>query len=98
MYHLGIVDFLQNWTVPKKFERLFKTYVQRKDPDGLSVMHPLQYKLRFQAKMDQIFDRDYNSANVVQTRKSASAAFQHGEITKQTFNPEDSPGAADNVV
>jgi hypothetical protein len=30
----------------------------RKDPDGLSVMHPKPYKMRFQGKMDQIFDID----------------------------------------
>jgi hypothetical protein len=69
VYHLGIVDFLQNWTLHKRIERLGKIYVQRKDPDGLSVMHPLQYKLRFQAKMEQIFDLDHSSANIVQPQR-----------------------------
>lgn len=56
VYYLGIVDFLQDWTTKKKLERLFKIYFGRKDPDGLSVMEPLQYMSRFQGKMEQIFD------------------------------------------
>ena len=39
-------------------ERNFKIYVSRQDPEGMSVMPPLQYKLRFQSKMDQIFELD----------------------------------------
>ena len=58
IYYLGIVDFLQDWTTNKKFERTFKIYALRKDPDGLSVMQPEKYKLRFQAKMEQIFDTE----------------------------------------
>ena len=56
IYHFGIIDFFQNWTFQKKVERAVKIYVMRKDPDGLSVMPPLQYKIRFQNKLDQIFD------------------------------------------
>ena len=56
VYYLGIVDFLQDWSTKKKIERAFKMYFARKDPDGLSVMHPKYYKMRFQTKMDQIFD------------------------------------------
>lgn len=56
VYHFGVIDFLQNWTIGKQMERAFKIYVRLKDPDGLSVMPPLQYKERFQAKLRQIFD------------------------------------------
>ncbi len=56
VYHFGVIDFLQNWTLQKEIERAFKIYILRKDPDGLSVMPPLQYKIRFQQKLDQIFD------------------------------------------
>lgn len=56
IYHFGIIDFFQNWTFQKKVERAAKIYFLRKDPDGLSVMPPLQYKIRFQNKLDQIFD------------------------------------------
>ncbi len=58
VFHLGIIDFLQNWTFMKKVERLFKIYVLRKDPDGLSVMKPDYYMIRFQKKMDLLFDKD----------------------------------------
>ena len=58
VYHFGIVDFLQDWTFEKEMERNFKIYVSRQDPEGMSVMPPLQYKLRFQSKMDQIFELD----------------------------------------
>ena len=47
---IGIVDFLQDWSTKKKFERAFKIYFGRKDPDGLSVMEPKPYKLRFQGE------------------------------------------------
>ena len=42
------MDFLQDWSTKKKFERAFKIYFGRKDADGLSVMEPKPYKLRFQ--------------------------------------------------
>eukprot|EP01038_Epipyxis_sp_PR26KG_P015668 gene15668-21193_t len=61
IYHLGIVDFLQDWTIRKRLERAMKIYLFRKDPDGLSVMEPEEYKLRFQSKMEQIFDMDGTS-------------------------------------
>jgi Phosphatidylinositol-4-phosphate 5-Kinase len=58
VYYLGIVDFLQDWTTKKKIERLFKIYIGRKDPDGLSVMEPIGYMTRFQNKMEQVFDTE----------------------------------------
>ena len=50
------MDFLQDWSWKKRFERLFKIYIARKDPDGLSVMEPEAYKIRFQQNLLQIFD------------------------------------------
>jgi hypothetical protein len=64
IYHFGIIDFLQNWTLEKRIERLFKIYILRKDPDGLSVMHPHSYKARFQGKMQQILDMDGQSGGI----------------------------------
>lgn len=58
IYHFGIVDFLQDWTFEKEMERNFKITVGRNDPEGISVMEPIPYKLRFQSKMDQIFALD----------------------------------------
>lgn len=64
VYHFGIIDFLQNWTFQKRLERAFKIYFLRKDPDGLSVMDPLQYKIRFQRKLDQIFDLEESAGGI----------------------------------
>lgn len=58
VYHFGVIDFLQNWTYGKIFERNFKIYIMHKDGDGLSVMEPENYKLRFQRKLLEVFDID----------------------------------------
>ncbi|OQR90656.1 phosphatidylinositol-4-phosphate-5-kinase (Pi-PIPKD5), partial [Thraustotheca clavata] len=63
LYQFGIIDFLQQWTFEKKFERFYKRYVKRKDPDGISAMPPKQYKLRFQQKMSQVFAISKGMAN-----------------------------------
>ena len=81
IYHFGIIDFLQNWTFQKRIERAFKIYFLRKDPDGLSVMHPTDYKLRFQGKVDEIFDLDgkpggIGSANDTQANTTPSAEVE----------------------
>ena len=57
-YYLGIVDILQSWTVAKRLERFLKIHVLRKDPDGISVMEPDNYRRRFNKKMCEIIDHD----------------------------------------
>lgn len=56
VYYMGIVDFLQDWSMRKKMERASKIYITRSDPLGVSVMEPIPYRDRFQDKMDRIFD------------------------------------------
>jgi hypothetical protein len=72
VYHLGIVDFLQDWTFKKRLERAFKIYFTRKDPDGLSVMRPDAYQRRFQGKMEQIFDLDGVGGGVGYSKEAVS--------------------------
>lgn len=55
LYHFGVIDFLQEWTVSKKLERFYKSRMLRKDSDGVSSMPPRDYRARFQQKMAQIF-------------------------------------------
>jgi hypothetical protein len=55
---MGIVDFLQEWNLRKRVERAAKIYMNRNDPQGVSVMKPSPYRDRFQRKMEQIFDLD----------------------------------------
>lgn len=97
IYHFGIIDFLQNWTFQKKIERAFKIYVTRKDPDGLSVMPPLQYKSRFQAKLDQIFDLEGNAGGIGAVTVArpppvpGRAANRKGELLSQSEPQKNSP-------
>lgn len=58
VYFFGIVDFLQDWNMKKAAERMFKIYIKRKSPTGLSVMQPENYMKRFQKKMEELFDVD----------------------------------------
>ena len=55
-YYLGIIDILQTWTWQKQLERMFKIWILRKDPDGISVMEPTDYRKRFEQKLDEIID------------------------------------------
>lgn len=54
MYYLGMVDVLQQYTMKKKIERMYKVYVLRKDKKGISVMKPRSYAKRFQNKVSQL--------------------------------------------
>ncbi|CAI5745074.1 unnamed protein product [Peronospora destructor] len=71
LYHFGIIDFLQQWTLEKKMERFYKTVVKRKDPEGVSALPPKPYKFRFQQKMSRIF------ALSTHTRAEHDTAFNH---------------------
>ncbi|KAL4087439.1 hypothetical protein PRIC1_013331 [Phytophthora ramorum] len=71
LYHFGIIDFLQQWTMEKKMERFYKTFFKRKDPEGVSALPPKPYKFRFQQKMSRIF------ALTTHTRAENDTAFHH---------------------
>lgn len=75
LYHFGIIDFLQQWTLEKKMERFYKTVVKRKDPEGVSALPPKPYKFRFQQKMSRIF------ALSTHTRAENDTAFNHNYPT-----------------
>eukprot|EP00644_Phytophthora_capsici_P010385 jgi/Phyca11/507736/fgenesh2_kg.PHYCAscaffold_30_\ len=55
----------------KKMERFYKTFVKRKDPEGVSALPPKPYKFRFQQKMSRIF------ALSTHTRAENDTAFNH---------------------
>ena len=46
LYHVAIIDFLQEYTLRKFLERFFKGLVE-KNKDDLSVAPPLRYGDRF---------------------------------------------------
>lgn len=97
-YYLGIVDFLQDWTPSKKLERLFKIYISRKDPDGLSVMNPVDYCIRFQNKMNQIFEVDDSIVqNNGQLMKSPSTASLISPSKQQQQHHQDITNNRDKI-
>ncbi|RHY82054.1 hypothetical protein DYB35_012374, partial [Aphanomyces astaci] len=53
-YYIGIIDVLQQWTLTKQVERLYKVHVLQKDGRGISAINPNQYAKRFQMKMCQL--------------------------------------------
>lgn len=75
IYYMGIVDFLQDWTTRKKVERMTKVYLLGQEAEGTSVMHPDPYKVRFQNKMDEIFDLELLESR---RRKKMKNKFKHG--------------------
>lgn len=55
LYFLGVIDFLQKYTMRKKAERFYKTKVTCKNPDGVSVMSPGDYAARFARAVERAF-------------------------------------------
>ncbi len=49
VYHMGLIDYLQEWNVGKKLERATKIIGLRRDPKGLSCIEPITYQNRFMA-------------------------------------------------
>lgn len=96
IYHFGIVDFLQDWTFEKEMERNFKIYMNRKDPDGISVMEPIAYKLRFQNKMDQIFAVDED--NLMALSPASHLDSHNAELIEQAVARSKSHLAVGGVV
>lgn len=56
-FYVGIIDILQEWNYTKWYERMFKIYVLRKDPLGISAIEPETYFKRFyQRAVLEVFD------------------------------------------
>ncbi|KAI9907641.1 hypothetical protein PsorP6_002986 [Peronosclerospora sorghi] len=55
----------------QRMERLYKTFIKRKDPEGVSALPPKPYKFRFQQKMSRIF------ALSTQARAENALEFKH---------------------
>ncbi|KAH3762387.1 Phosphatidylinositol4-phosphate 5-Kinase protein [Pelomyxa schiedti] len=47
LYHIGVIDILQKYDHNKKLERFWKVYCTRQNKDGISVVPPEPYCLRF---------------------------------------------------
>ncbi len=44
---MSLIDYLQEWNLNKKVERLLKTTILLKDGKNLSAIEPKQYAARF---------------------------------------------------
>ena len=47
VYHLGIIDYLQEWNLAKKTEKLLKTLISCKSNLNISSVPPEKYEERF---------------------------------------------------
>lgn len=55
IYHIGIIDYLQEWNFIKKLERSVKVYIQRRKGKHISAVEPKFYRARFLDSMRTIF-------------------------------------------
>ena len=53
VYHVSIIDYLQEWNFNKKLERFTKTILLGKDKQTLSAIEPEAYATRFQSFMEK---------------------------------------------
>jgi hypothetical protein len=47
LVHVSIIDYLQEWNLNKKLERMYKVQILQKSGSGLSAIEPEQYASRF---------------------------------------------------
>ena len=52
VYHIAIIDYLQEWNFSKKGERFLKTVLLGKDAPTLSAIEPQAYAKRFRHFME----------------------------------------------
>jgi len=44
IYHVAIIDYLQNWSIAKKLEWFYKTKILMKSGKLISAVNPLAYQ------------------------------------------------------
>ena len=47
VYHIGIIDYLQEWNMTKRAERAYKVHAQRRSRKEISAVEPTFYRQRF---------------------------------------------------
>ena len=43
LYHIGVIDYLQEWNIGKKLEMVFKSVMKGADSNKLSSVNPVKY-------------------------------------------------------
>ena len=67
IYYMGIIDILQKYNFRKKVEKFVKTFIMRKDAQGISCMEPQSYQARYMNYMQSIIISDqefYKGLNI----------------------------------
>jgi len=83
IYHIAIIDYLQDFNTDKQVENVFKTVVLRNDKKLLSAIEPIGYQTRFINFMREkvIIDQDQ-----VQSRRSSLKAESRIETSINESN------------
>ena len=56
LFHVSIIDYLQEWNFEKKVERLLKSFKPNVDVEGIAAVEPETYRKRFiDAMQEQVF-------------------------------------------
>jgi hypothetical protein len=56
LFHVSIIDYLQEWNFEKKVERFLKSFKPNVDVEGISAVEPETYRKRFiDAMQEQVF-------------------------------------------
>ena len=66
VYHLGVIDYLQEWNFNKMGERFLKTRIKGMDGQQLSALKPAEYSQRYLDYMNKyIFKWEQRSVSRV---------------------------------
>lgn len=79
-YYFGLVDVLQQWTLGKQAERVYKVHVLRKAARGVSAMAPKPYAARFQQKMHQLFSSSLVNPPLPPTEHHVMLVPEHADV------------------
>ena len=59
LFHVSIIDYLQEWNLDKKVERCLKSFKPNTNVEGISAVEPERYRRRFiDAMQTQVFKLD----------------------------------------
>ena len=86
IYHIGIIDYLQEWNGQKKMERCGKSLWT--DPDTISAADPIFYANRFENFMrDQVFLAGKTEVQSMETFSVHLSKLPASEPSRPSFKP-----------
>lgn len=94
LYFFGIIDILQEYNLQKKAERLAKTWLAFKDPDGISAVPPQPYCERFIKAMHDITEPEEEDAFSPRNQSSVELTIESSYSTRDLNNTRPSDNIA----